>query len=176
MNEDLYQVDNATSSTTSSVVENTTADSTASLFSSLPPLDTLIAHVILFATVWSFMYTLIALAYFYYYNVKYHDRESKNLKDGYENGYLVAVKLWASNLVCLALVGVYLLVLNSLSGKIIVGTLVLIAYTIKIAYFDLVMLPEYKKPVTKIYEETGKYLSTFITKLTEKPKPAGDKK
>lgn len=133
-----------------------------------PNLDTFLAHVMLFGLVWSTMYSVLCVAYFYYYNVKHHDRETTRLADGYENGYLVAVKLWASNLVALTVAGLYLAFRRSAFGFLL-GLVVFGVYFAKVFWYDLRLLPEIKDTANTAWENLAKARDNAYTRLTQKP-------
>ena len=169
MSEDLYpSTPNELPSPTTSV--ETVASPETSLFSAFedfPSLETIITHVVLFALVWSFLYSILCVAYFYFYNIKYHDRESERLQDGFKNGYLVAVKLWASNLVALLLVAVYY-VLRDSAFRIPLGLLALLGYFVKLFYYDLRLLPEIATGASSFWEKIGQTRETVYSRLTQK--------
>ena len=133
----------------------------------LPSLETILAHVVLFALVWSFLYSVLCMAYFYFYNIKYHDRESERLKDGYQNGYLVAVKLWVSNLAALLGVTLYYAVRET-AFRVPVGLLVLLGYFVKLFYYDLRLLPEISKGADSFWVKIGQTRETVYSRLTQK--------
>lgn len=178
MSEDLYpSTPNQAPSPNVPAPESNPAgdDGLFAVFESLPALETVVTHVILFALVWSVLYSVLCMAYFYFFNIKYHDRESERLKDGYENGYLVALKLWVSNLAALGLALGYYLFRDTAFGFVL-GLLTLLGFFVKLFYYDLRLLPEIKTGAGSFWVGVGQTRDTVYSRLTQRAGAGDDKK
>lgn len=175
MNEDLYPSNNPTNiEPEPAIATATTTDNTSGGFFEfgsieLPELDVIISHIILFSLIWSILYTLIAFAEFYFYNIKHHDRESGRLKRGFKDGWQVALKLWLSNLVCLVVTAFYMY-FRETGARFLFGVISILLFVIKICYYDVRIIPVINKPAQQFWDFVKNTLDSLVKKITEKPK------
>ncbi len=169
MSEDLYEAISPANADTASAVESASESSQGFFPLSIPPLETILTHLLIFTLVWTISYSLFFMIWFFFYNVKHHDRESPRLKQGYEDGYLAAVKIWASNLAFILILGLYALLRTS-STRYFWGFVAIGAFLVKVFYYDLKLIPGIKDKVQEIYGGIG----AFLKKITQKPKPPAE--
>jgi small-conductance mechanosensitive channel len=169
MSDELYPTNKSTiENSNTSIIESSPTQTRDPIVLNLN-VETVLTHVILFALCFTILYSILSIGYGYYYNIKYHDRESERLKDGYENGFLVALKIWLSNFVCILLAAIYYF-LRSTAIAPIVGFIVIFCFLVKILYYDIQQIVVVKETAIKFWAETMKFISESIKKINEKPK------
>lgn len=170
MSEDLYESINPVNPENQDQVEAVPETSGGEGLSfgivDIPPLETILTHLLIFSLVWTVMYSVYFMILFFYYNVKHHDREAPRLKSGYQDGFLGAVKIWTSNLIFVLIMGLYALLRTS-STRYFWGFLAMVAFLAKIFYYDLRLIPKVRDRVNEIYTS----IANTIKKLTERQSP-----
>ncbi len=167
MTEDLYQ-DPATSFLPAPEnIITEVSNSQGVLGISLP---VIISYINVFAFAWCVLYSIIYFADFYFYLVKYADKEVPRMQKGAKS-FKNAVLLWAGYLVCLIFFGLYVGFQDSVVSGLF-GFLAIAVYLVKIFYFDLTRVYKIGDNVKKVYASVGETFSNLLKNIGG----SGDKK
>jgi len=136
-------------------------------------LDLLVSYINVLVLAWCIFYSVFYICDFYFYLIKYPDREVERMQKGAKS-FQLAVYLWSGYLVCLVFFGLYLLSRGTaLAG--VAGVVTIIAYLYKLLGVDLPRTYYIGEPIANIYKQIGKSFSDIFNGLLAS-NSSGDKK
>jgi hypothetical protein len=164
MLEDFYPTTNQPTNITPGIVQTPTV-ATTEITTNLNALnlDLIISYLNSFILAWCIFYTLFYLSSYYYYYIKFPDREVERMKNGLKS-FQSGAFLWYSYFICLIPFGIYIFVSGGIE-KGFFGVLTIICFLVKVLFFDLPRIDYIGESISKFYKSAGEAISSFIENL-----------
>ncbi|NJS40996.1 hypothetical protein HC766_01225 [Candidatus Gracilibacteria bacterium] len=137
-------------------------------------LDSMISYLNVFTLAWCIFYSVFYICDFYFYLIKYPDRELGRMKKGAKS-FQNAFYIWVGYLICLGGFALYIISKNTSFAN-FVGVITILIYCIKILIIDIQRIYYVGEPIFKIYSQIGKFFSDTFDSLFQPAPKDKDKK